>query len=129
MFGAMRQTLDGSAGEERLERIENLYGGVGIGELSSSYRGGPRYLMQGDLLSALGPMLTVRGDSFIIRSYGESRSAVNASQASRAYLEITVQRVAEPVENIAEGALIRADGNFGRRFQITGMRWILPDEV
>lgn len=125
----MKQSLDGSAGGERLERLENLHGGVPAGQKSSAYRGGPRYLMQSDLLSSLGPMLTVRGDTFVIRSYGESSATRTPGKASRVYLEMTVQRVAEPVEDATGVAPVRAQGDFGRRFIVTGMRWVSPNEI
>ena len=35
----------------------------------------PGYVKQGDLLTTLGPLVNVRGDTFVIRGYGEARDA------------------------------------------------------
>lgn len=50
------------------------------GQKQSRLAGTPGELTQGDLLRTLGPLLTVRGDTFTIRSYGESPDKINLSQ-------------------------------------------------
>lgn len=72
-----------------------------------------------DFKLAVGPMLTVRSDTFRIRAYGE---AVNPADSTRvesfAYCEAIVQRTA--------GLLDPARPQFGRRFVIVGFRWLAP---
>jgi len=93
----------------------------------------PGYLTQGDLLARLGPLMSVRSDTFVVRAYGE---AVDASGRvlARAMCEATVQRMPEFVdpsldpamdgEEIKDGSLA---ARFGRRLVMTGFRWLGAD--
>jgi hypothetical protein len=101
-------------------RREHVAGGIPTGYNATRYRGGPRYLMQRDLLSALAPLLNVRGDTFTVRAYGESSHGLNGNPAS-AKCEIVIQRIAAPAE---ADNLIEPSGPFGRQFQIVAFRWI-----
>ena len=56
--------------------------------------GAPAHLLQMQLLNAIGPSLTVRGDTFVVRAYGESLNA-NGGVAGKAWIELTVQRLPE----------------------------------
>ena len=51
-------------------------------EEDAAARGIPGYVKQGDILTSLAPLITVRGDTFLIRAYGDSRdkSGKNLSQ-------------------------------------------------
>ena len=70
------------------------------------------------LLAALGPMLTVRSDTFRIRAYGEALNPADPARIeSTAYVEAIVQRTPEPLPG------------FGRRFVITYFRWLGPDDI
>jgi len=100
-----------------------------------SAEGAPSILTQGDLLGALAPIATVRGDTFKIRSYGEATNADGTTVLARAWCEATVQRVPEFVDPTdapatAEAALqSAANRRFGRRFQIVSFRWLNADEI
>ena len=111
--------------------------------LGSRYAGIPGYLMQSDLLNGIGNSIAVRGDTFLIRTYGESLLA-NGTVAARAWCEAVVQRVPEYVDptDVAEKNLRQADGTpaptpalsplnklFGRQFKIAGFRWLNPHEI
>jgi hypothetical protein len=94
-------------------------------------QGLPGWLTQADLLERLGPVLTVRSDTFLIRVYGESRDPLSGEVNGRAWGEATVQRLPEFVDPVADNA--DADvGNlnspenetFGRRYVVTAFRWI-----
>lgn len=99
-----------------------------------SAEGAPQMLTQGDLLMALAPVITVRGDTFRIRAYGESQDSTGKVGA-KAWCEAIVQRVPEyldpsdspelKTEDLQEEANVR----FGRRFVITSFRWLSPEEV
>lgn len=93
--------------------------------------GAPGFLTQGDVLQVLAPVLSVRSDSFIIRAYGETSNA-SGEVLARAWCEAVVQRTPVPLKPDATG-LNSADlgeaGDFGRRFIVTGFRWLRPDEV
>ena len=93
--------------------------------------GAPGYLTQGDVLQVLAPVLTARSDSFVIRAYGESKNDAGVVIA-RAWCEAVVQRTPQPLDPDDTG-LNPEDpgevGDFGRRFIITGFRWLRPEEI
>lgn len=91
----------------------------------------PGHLLQGDILQALGPILTTRSDTFIVRTYGDSRDPLTQKVESRAYCEAVVQRLADPVEGDVDSSVDRNSplGNFGRQFKIIKFRWLSPEEV
>jgi type II secretory pathway pseudopilin PulG len=93
--------------------------------------GAPSYLTQGDILQVIGPALSARSDSFVIRSYGDSLDADGKVQA-RAWCEATVQRIPQPLEPDASGLDSKyagQPGDFGRRFVIVSFRWLSPAEI
>jgi hypothetical protein len=93
--------------------------------------GAPSYLTQADVLQVLGPALSARSDSFVIRAYGDAVDAAGAVQA-RAWCEATVQRTPEPLDPDESGLNPRAagqPGDFGRRFILTSFRWLRPGEI
>ena len=70
------------------------------------------------ILSALGPMLTVRSDTFRIRAYGDAVNPLDPTKVeAKAYCEAIVQRTPDPLPG------------FGRRFVITYFRWLGPDDI
>jgi hypothetical protein len=113
----------------------------------------PGFLTQGDLLEPLAPSISVRGDTFTIRAYGESSE--NGLLKARAWLEVTVERSPRYVDAKAEGVtggegniptdtsliLQRATGQyvdgelsetnkkFGRQFVIKSFRWLNSEET
>ena len=93
--------------------------------------GAPGFLTQGDLLQVLGPTLTARSDSFVIRAYGNATDPSGAVSAS-AWCEVIVQRTPEPLDPDETGlnpARAGEDGDFGRRFVVIGFRWLSAQEV
>jgi hypothetical protein len=113
--------------------------------LGNTADGAPPILTQGDLLTGLAPIITVRGDTFTIRSYGESRTPDGKSVMARVWCEATVQRLVDYVDstnvpqdrdlsgvtNDKSGVkdLSPTNKKFGRRFIITSFRWLSPTEV
>ena len=108
--------------------------------IGSRYAGIPGYIIQSDLLKPISNSLTVRDDTFRIRTYGDSRDA-NGNILARAWCEAIVQRYPEYVDgsNNPEDALreLNEDGEyedsgnlsvanekFGRRFRIVTFRWL-----
>jgi hypothetical protein len=102
----------------------------------------PTYLQQGDLLQALGSFLVARGDTFVIRAYGEARTSDGKQVEARAWCEAEVQRLPtyvnaadapeQPAFNAAGAAnpaLSEASRKFGRRFTVVSFRWLSPNEV
>jgi hypothetical protein len=93
----------------------------------------PGWLSQADVLSVLGPVLTVRSDTFLVRTYGDAVNPVTGTITARAWCEAVVQRLpvyvdpADPPE--AATGLAPANQAYGRRFAIVGFRWLTPEEV
>ncbi|MDF3129481.1 hypothetical protein P0Y35_09775 [Kiritimatiellaeota bacterium B1221] len=100
--------------------------GAPAGEAGMLFQGMPGFITQADLLTMLGPALTPRGDTFLIRAYGESDS--NDSANARVWLEAVVQRITEPV-HASSSDPYRPESKFGRRYKIVSMRWLTPDEI
>ena len=109
----------------------------------SRLAGIPGYVMQSDILQGIGSSLTVRGDTFLIRAYGESLST-GGKVAAFAYCEAIVQRQPEYIDSTdpAEKYLRQLDGSpkstldlttlnktFGRQFRIISFRWLSPNEI
>jgi hypothetical protein len=101
--------------------------------------GTPGYLSQGGLLSALGSQLTVRGDTFTIRSYGDSRDE-SGEVVAKAWCEAVVQRTPEYVDPVdapeaqdgwpsASDKLTATNARFGRRMVVQSFRWLRSDEI
>jgi hypothetical protein len=94
--------------------------------------GAAGFLSQGALLTALGSQITVRGDTFLIRTYGDSRDAGGTLQA-KAWCEAVVQRTPEYVDPAnppeAFASLTPANKAFGRKFNIVSFRWLSPNEI
>jgi hypothetical protein len=101
------------------------YAGAAAGEVGFLLDGLPGFITQGDLLSMLGPALTARGDTFLIRSYGEHGAD---SSGTRVWLEAVVQRVVDPVDPDV-GDPYRPTSLFGRRFEIVSLRWLSNEEI
>ena len=99
----------------------------------STADGAPGTINQADLLVPLAPMITVRGDTFVIRSYGEAR---RNDDVARAWCEAVVQRMPDYLEDAHDPAIgpdalpaDSASARFGRRFEVVSFRWLSKDEV
>lgn len=93
--------------------------------------GAPGFLTQADLLQFIGPAITARSDSFVIRTYGSSIAA-DGSIAAEAWCEAVVQRTPVPIHGDSLNLNPRPDPNltdFGRRFEIVRFRWLKREEV
>ena len=115
--------------------------------------GMPGFLTQGDILTPLAPFMSVRGDTFTIRAYGESSE--KGVIMSRAWLEATIERTphylehdASPVRQLhgnrpydsvltidratgkhERGNLTAANEKFGRKYKLKTFRWLRQEEI
>jgi hypothetical protein len=97
----------------------------------------PGWLLQGDVLQAIGPALSARSDTFVIRTYGEVVNPTDPNQIeARAWCEAVVQRVPEYVRPTADNpevlpsALTSAENRtFGRAYKIISFRWLTPTDI
>ncbi|MFT5826746.1 MAG: hypothetical protein ACI8ZW_002260 [Yoonia sp.] len=83
----------------------------------------PGFLTQADVISAIGPMLAPRSDTFRIRARGTSLNAVGKELGS-ATIEAILQRVPEPASNP-----INNTSGETRRFIVLSTRWLSDDEL
>lgn len=88
----------------------------------------PGYLSQADILSAIGSLINVRSDTFIVRSYGDVVNPLNPNEiVAKAVCEAVVQRVPDPA--IANDDPLNPEDSMGRGFRITSFRWLEPNEI
>lgn len=105
--------------------------GAPAGEAGQLMSHAPGFVTQADLLAMIGPALTARGDTFVIRSYGDSTDADGETIQARAWLEVVVQRIAEPVIPAGTSGTDRYEpaDTWGRRFVIVSKKWLVPGEI
>lgn len=93
------------------------------------------YLMQGDVLQSLAPVLQVRSDYFRIRTCGEAFAADGKTVLATAICEAFVQRTPEYTDTADKPEIATADlgskvnQTFGRRFQLVSFRWLSSTEI
>jgi len=102
-------------------------------EAGPAATGIPGIVKQADILTPIAPYLSVRSDSFLIRTCGRVTDAKGKVIAT-AYCEAVVQRTAEfidasdPPETITT-RLSPLNKTFGRRFNVVSFRWLDPKEI
>ena len=120
-----------------------------IGEFSS------QWLTQGDIMTALAPVLFPRSDTFVIRTYGDVVNPATSTTAApvvegRAWAEAVVQRFpdyfdpSDPPETQPGDFATPSDPNdptstpstahqlnqlYGRRFKIVSFRWLTRNDL
>ena len=117
-----------------------------VGNSSEGLPGWPR---QADLLRRLAPIMSVRDETFTVRSLGE---VMTAEGTARAWCEAVYQRLPEyvdpriepwkapmgdfiPVSGVYPGELptrpypYMANALFGRRIKLVSFRWLRADEI
>jgi hypothetical protein len=96
--------------------------------------GSSAYVDQADVLRHFAEQITPRGDTFVIRTYGDSIDA-QGNVVARAWCEAVVQRNPDYVDkaddNHVKAAELQSAVNkrFGRSFQIISFRWLGGSEV
>jgi hypothetical protein len=83
----------------------------------------PGFLTQADVLTAIGPMLAPRSDTFTIRARGESINFDGQVEASAA-IEATFQRTPETLDSTGIPTNSR-----NRKFKQISLRWLSEEEV
>jgi hypothetical protein len=101
--------------------------------------GSAGHLTQARLLTAIGSQISVRGDTFLIRTYGDARDP-SENVLARAWCEAVVQRTPAYVDatDLPEAAdgwpastnrLRPINALLGRRMEIRSFRWLSSDEI
>lgn len=97
-----------------------------------------QWLTQGDILTALAPVLFPRSDTFVIRSYGEAVNPATGLTEGRAWCEATVQRMPEYFNPAADDATVpptqltdpaNLNQTYGRRFKVVSFRWLTRSDI
>lgn len=93
------------------------------------------YLLQGDVLQSLAPILQARSDYFRIRTCGQAFAANGTTVLATAYCEAFIQRLPDYADStdkpeVATTALTSTvNKGFGRRFQVVSFRWLSNTEI
>ena len=132
--GALQTVLDATVNRDLSSNFERE-AGASPGDATQG-AGFPGQLLQGDVLQALAPMMQVRSDTFTIRAYGEIGRRPGGAPRARAWCEVEVQRLPDPVvsgETPTGDAywrnLSQPESPFGRQFRIVSFRWLNEDEI
>ncbi len=142
-MGALQAALDDPSLGLNTNAKLSAYGDLGptsigagfsdpFSDTNSQAAGMPGYVLQGDLLQRLGPILSARGDTFLIRSYGAYADPISGKTVSEAWCEAIVQRTPFPVDvDIATGPeeLIQPTGELGRGYEIVSFRWLNESDI
>ena len=101
--------------------------------IGNTAEGSPATLIQGDLLQQIGSVISVRSDTFRVRSYGNSVDQ-NGRVKAEVWCEAIVQRMPDFVDSSQSPGtefddLNVVNQNFGRRFQVVSFRWLDAQEV
>lgn len=96
-----------------------------------------QWLTQADIMTALAPILFVRSDTFLVRTYGEAVNPATGAVEGRAWAEATVQRVPEYFDSGQDGNAPNALPNdlstlnqrYGRRFKVVSFRWLTRSDI
>ena len=117
--------------EAKGEMFKNPQAGMG-----SLHTAAPGYLIQSDVLASLGNILTVRDDTFTVRSYGCVRNP-NKAILAQAWCEAVVQRTMNYVDptDKPQDSEYKPDGSkgknlsetnkvLGRQFRIVSFKWL-----
>lgn len=89
------------------------------------------FITQADMLQFLGPALSARSDSFVVRAYGSCKAPGGTLEAE-VWCEAVVQRTPAPLAPDQLGLNPEKDGAgaaFGRRFEVKSFRWLRREEV
>jgi hypothetical protein len=96
--------------------------------------GSAPYVDQADVLQHFSEQLTPRGDTFVIRAYGDSIDG-GGNIVARAWCEAVVQRIPKYVDSSDAPETAQADLTsesnklFGRKLRIINFRWLNSHEV
>jgi len=136
-FSAISKSSLEDAGNGKFPEPENIL--LADGSDGSASMSAPTYLMQADVLQAIGSFISVRSDTFRIRSYGQSLDPISGQVVAKVWYEAIVQRFPEPVnpssdspENPNYWTALDSSGDpqpFGRRFKVLSIRQLSADDV
>lgn len=128
----LNANLPNSVGKMATQPPSSQFSNATSNENSSA--GSAAYVLQGDVLQSLGPLLQARSDYFKVRACGEALDS-NGRVIARAWCEGMVQRYANYLDSRDPGFRTPAELTsatnraFGRRYQLTSFRWLSQSEI
>ncbi len=122
---------EGNAGSPR-SLLEAAIADAGVNASIAEFSS--QWLTQGDIMTALAPVLFPRSDTFVIRTYGEVVNPATSATEGRAWCEAIVQRVPEYLDPSQPAETAPADLNplntaQGRRFKVVSFRWLTRSDI
>ncbi len=124
-FRQSSRSLDAEASNIPFEFSEAAEGPIAYGSTA--------YVDQADILRNFAGQLTPRGDTFVIRAYGDSLDPTGKVEA-RAWCEAVIQRIPEYIDT-TDGSHMKTEDlsatnqNFGRKFLVKSFRWLNSSEI
>ena len=91
-------------------------------------------LTQADVLTTIGPALSARSDTFVIRSYGEATNPQTGVRTVGAWCEAVIQRMPDYVNSandasVLPGSLNAMNKTFGRALKVVSFRWLSAGDI
>lgn len=127
-FYSMEEFANSGVIKRALEQSDiNKIGSVNIPALS------PLYIGQSKIMGIISNFANVRGDTFLIRSYGDTVDPNTGTIRATAMCEAIVQRLPGYVDasndpDTATSVLNAENQRFGRRFHVVAFGWLDADE-
>ncbi len=125
-----QDTLDAAGGQISLLEKAIADAAINVDAAGNPIEFSSQFLTQGDIMTALAPVLFPRSDTFVIRTYGEAVNPATGATEGRAWAEATVQRTPEYFDPADDATLAPADltreanKTYGRRFKVVSFRWL-----
>lgn len=137
--GALQAAIENSEINGALDKGTRALGNIAGTAFPEAGRGSkaagiPGYITQADILTALGPVLQARSDTFTIRAYGNATDPYG-NVVAEAWCEAVVQRVPEFINTVDAPQLRDANLTsqlnrvFGRKIRVVSYRWLTRNEV
>jgi hypothetical protein len=128
-------TLDATGGQISLLEKAIADAAINVDPDGNPIEFSSQFLTQGDIMTALAPVLFPRSDTFVIRTYGEAVNPATGATEGKAWCEATVQRIPEYFDPADDATVAPADltstlnQNLGRRFKVVSFRWLTRSDI
>jgi hypothetical protein len=127
-------TLDVAGGQISLLEKAIADAAINVDAAGNPIEFSSQFLTQGDIMTALAPVLFPRSDTFVIRTYGEAVNPTTAAPEGKAWCEAIVQRTPDYFDPTQDATVVPPDLNlanqtYGRRFKVVSFRWLTRSDI
>jgi len=127
-------TLDAAGGQISLLEKAIADAAINVDAAGNPIEFSSQFLTQGDIMTALAPVLFPRSDTFVIRTYGEAVNPTTAASEGKAWCEAIVQRTPDYFDPTQDATVVPPDLNlanqtYGRRFKVVSFRWLTRSDL